>query len=726
MRTRILKALLGLCALALVAYAAVAVRIILRQGESSVESDLALGAEAIEVSKRALEATVRTSLERLAIDQAALLDEELAAVEDQGSVLAAALVEIVENPAALAFARSYGPGQTPPDPSRTSVLYRSPSATGAPRLPPRADLLFAPVIDGNSSVFQIKFATPDGWARMYPYQSDIPKGYETRDRPWYTMIDESRASSWTDTYVGKLSGILEMTYGLPVKSRRGDFVGVLALITSLQRFTEVVLDSELGGLAKAVLVNRKLEILAHSKALPLGSTKGEHRPFQLDDPQTHAALARAVGEARAGGVLATRLGGKDVLVAQAPSRHGQSVLLVADAAAMMAPVTQVEESLRQRVLKYEKREADALLETLSRFAAASAVLLLVVWWLARRLARGITEPVLALDRAARLMGEGSLEEQVELHTGDELERLGNTLNAMAQNLKQHIAELRSTTQQRERIESELRVAREIQASLMPGNLSPFPSRTEFELYATMIPAREVGGDFYDCFYIDEEHLCFLVGDVADKGIPAALYMTVAKSLLQAEVRGTTEPDEILTRVNRILAAENDKCMFVTVICAVLEIRTGALRIASAGHGAPVHVAQGNPPRLIELPRGLVIGPLAEANYRSDSARLDPGDVLLLYSDGVTEAMDPGGALYGEERMVACLAKQHAEESAVEIVHRIQADVAKFARGAEQSDDITIMALRYYGAAGKPARDAEAEALRRRKTLRPGLRLDDVT
>jgi sigma-B regulation protein RsbU (phosphoserine phosphatase) len=303
---------------------------------------------------------------------------------------------------------------------------------------------------------------------------------------------------------------------------------------------------------------------------------------------------------------------------------------------------------------------------------------------------------MVLDDGARIIGNGNLDHRIEVHSGDEIEEQADTFNKMAANLQEYIRNLTETTAAKERIQSELKVATDIQASLLPRLFPAFPDRPEFEVFATMDPAKEVGGDFYDFFFIDENRLCFLIADVADKGVPAALYMMVAKTLLKSEAQRIGAPDEILRNVNNILAADNENCMFVTVFCAILDTRTGEVSFANAGHNPPL-VNKPDGFAYMTPKVGFVLGPIPDSAYERESIVLLPGDTLFLYTDGVTEAQNSDSELYGEHRLLDAV-KLSGAESLTEMIHFIRAEVTRHADGAPQSDDVTMLAIKFKGVA----------------------------
>ena len=262
---------------------------------------------------------------------------------------------------------------------------------------------------------------------------------------------------------------------------------------------------------------------------------------------------------------------------------------------------------------------------------------------------------------------------------------------MERQLRVYIVTLTETTAAKERIQSELKVATNIQASLLPRIFPPFPDHPEFEIYASMVPAKEVGGDFYDFFFIDEKNLCFLIADVSDKGVPAALYMMVAKTLLKTEGQRLREPDKMLNSVNKILAVDNDSCMFTTVFCAILDITTGDVRFANAGHNPPLIIDSQGVRYLTPKP-GLMLGAMTETVFTTEQLTLEQEGTLFLYTDGVTEAKNPEDALYGQVRLLEAL-QATPEGDLTNLIHYIGSEVTHHAHGAPQSDDITMLAIK---------------------------------
>lgn len=259
----------------------------------------------------------------------------------------------------------------------------------------------------------------------------------------------------------------------------------------------------------------------------------------------------------------------------------------------------------------------------------------------------------------------------------------------------NVLEARETRRDKEAIEGELRVARDIQMGIVPRIFPAFPDRPEVELFAVLDSAKEVGGDFYDYYALDADRIFLVIGDVSGKGVPASLVMAVTMTLFKAYARPDRSPAEVAAKVNNKLAEGNDNGLFVTAFCAVLDLRTGVLRYANAGHNPPVVLRASGESDYLPRRGGLVLGAMPEYPYRTGSLALAPGDTLVLYTDGVTEAMDAHDTLFGEANLLAACLPERRRAPRV-VVESVFAAVRAFAGAAPQSDDITILAVRYQG------------------------------
>jgi serine phosphatase RsbU (regulator of sigma subunit) len=347
------------------------------------------------------------------------------------------------------------------------------------------------------------------------------------------------------------------------------------------------------------------------------------------------------------------------------------------------------------VVKIGTAEAFAPIRYLTLLAlglAATTVGLVVL--AARSVGRSISGPVVTLTAATAHMADGDLTRRVDVTARNEIGQLARAFNRMTERLARSIEELRESTAAKERIESELRVAHDIQMGILPKIFPPFPNRPEFDLHAMLEPAKAVGGDFYDFLLFDDEELYVVIGDVSGKGVPASLFMAVTLTLFRSSVRRGLGPGALLTKLNRDLCVDNVSSLFVTVFCARLDVRNGALVFSNGGHNPPYHVAAGGVSPL-PLRGGPVLGVIDRTIYAEDSVTLAPGDTLVLFTDGITEATNSADELYGDDRLRASL-DGHRAARAAGIVSETAADVRRFAGGAPQSDDQTMLVVRYHG------------------------------
>ena len=301
--------------------------------------------------------------------------------------------------------------------------------------------------------------------------------------------------------------------------------------------------------------------------------------------------------------------------------------------------------------------------------------------------------VVTLDRAvADPNSLHRLQAIVQQKTRDQLLEEIQTKNA---ELEESLENLKRTRSAKDRMESELNIGRDIQMSMLPLTFPAFPEQQEFDIHAALYPAQEVGGDFYDMFMIDLDHFCFCVGDVSGKGVPAALFMAVTKTLIKSRAANDLSPASILSHVNSETAVGNDSAMFVTIFLAILNLHTGELSYSNAGHNPPyIQRGDGSLDRL-DKRHGPVIGAMEGIAYGEDETTLNKGEMIYLYTDGITEAMDIDRNLYGEDRLRDLLADADYSDAKAAVTDSVD-DVWKHQGDASQADDITVMAVRYHG------------------------------
>lgn len=314
-------------------------------------------------------------------------------------------------------------------------------------------------------------------------------------------------------------------------------------------------------------------------------------------------------------------------------------------------------------------------------------MLIVVFFISKQLAT----PIMSLKEGAQAISAGHLDLALDIHTGDEIEELASAFNTMTSDLKEHIKNLQQTTAEKERIESELSVANKIQSSMLPRIFPPYPEMKDLDLYATMEPAREVGGDFYDFFLIDSDRLCFSIGDVSGKGIPAALFMVITRTILKNLALQDMDLPEILNQTNNMLCAENIENMFVTLFMGIINTKTQEMEYTSAGHNPPLIGRRGGEYEYLEVPRCLVLGGMEDYMYQSKKILFNQKDTLFLYTDGVTEAMNHRGELFSDQKLIDSINALEISDVTA-LIEGIQKEIDHFVGDTPASDDITMLAL----------------------------------
>ena len=324
---------------------------------------------------------------------------------------------------------------------------------------------------------------------------------------------------------------------------------------------------------------------------------------------------------------------------------------------------------------------------------------LVVLFQSLYLDRVLIRPVkIITDEATRFAEENHPSDQKltkQIHNTDEIGLLAASIDRMEEQVDLYIHNLTKINSERERITAELTLAKRLQEAMLIRDFPPFPERNEFELFAMMDPAREVGGDFYDFFLIDDDHLCLVIADVSGKGVPAALFMMISKTILQSCAMLGRSAGEILTKTNEGISSNNKLNMFVTAWVGILELSSGKLSAASAGHEYPALKRSDGVFALYKDRHGLPIGAMEGVRYKEYELQLEPGDRLFLYTDGVPEATDPEGRMFGTMGMLEAL-NRNPDAAPEEQLNGVKQAIESFVNGAEQFDDITMLGFAYYG------------------------------
>ncbi len=483
---------------------------------------------------------------------------------------------------------------------------------------------------------------------------------------WYRLPRDAGHAMWTEPYFDDGGGNTVMiTFSVPFR-RHDLFWGIATIDIAMTKLIAETESIHVGETGYAFIVSKEGRFVAFP----------DHAKIMKAAVQD---LNPVLGERMMAGEKGFRrttepLLGRPAWIAYVPIQGGELSLAI---------VYPESEALR------EARELRNELLAIGLVGLAGLFAALVI------VARSLSKPITQLAAAAQKVAQGDLEQRLSVESPtEEMANLTNAFNKMTRDLQMRMQELRYTTTVKERYEGELGAARNIQMSLVPKRFPAFPERPEFDVHAILRPAREIGGDLYDFYFLDGDRLCFLIGDVSGKGIPAALFMAVTKTLLKASTSHDLPMAEMMAQVNDELCDQTDSGMFVSLLLAVLSVKTGALTFCNAGHpSAFLLSAAGVVP--LDGPRNVALGAMPGLAYHAATAQLAPGDALFLYTDGVTEALDRDDRFYGPARLQIVL-KEIAALPVEKITRGTVTDVRTFCGEREQSDDISVMALRWLG------------------------------
>lgn len=543
--------------------------------------------------------------------------------------------------------------------------------------------------------------------------------YNAFRRPWYVGALVHQQTFFSSLNADYFSGFYDVMAGVPVYVN-GELVAVCGSSIPISSLAETISEASIGEYSDACIINENGNMIYSTLKEGELAIGGNELASLTKSPNPE--LVALVNEALKGGTgfsLIT-LDGAPTYVAYAPVKTvgWTELLMIAkddlnrDIYALMDHNDMLMEASLYRLNIGER-------QTISTALIALAVIILLAFFLATVFVNRLVRPINRMTEVVSKMQGEDMTFKVEqvMRTGDEVEVLARAFENMSEKMKSYVQEIIHITAEKQRLDTELSVAAEIQANLLPKHFPPFPDIKEFDLYATMKPAKEVGGDFFDFFLIDDDHLAFLIADVSGKGVPAALFMVKAMTLLKSAALADPEegPAAILEVVNRQLCEGNDDNMFVTTWMGILTIADGSLVSSSAGHEYPVFYRKKHDHFKLEKDlHGLGLGAYEGTTYKDARWTMDPGDMLFLYTDGVPEANNKDEKMYGADRMLEGLTESWSEtakawdedQNHLELFLRLmRKHVDDFAGDQPQFDDITMLCLEYKGNSGQtPVQD----------------------
>lgn len=696
-RTKILLAFLALSLGALIVTAFIAFVEMEDTGKFAVTSSTNLGNRASEDSTQALEHDAQASLLRLAKDQAYISNIIIEQVADDLNIMAYYAGQIHTHPAMVRDLHLPTQDERPENPLSTSVVFYSPGAekTISPEEVQAAGMMtqiFIPIYATDPQTSAVFVGTESGVAVIYPWTTGLNASFDPRQRSWFTEAKKNGVITWSDPYVDLLGHGLMLTCSRPVYDNSTGRLWVVGADVTIETINQKIIGTQVGDRGYAMLIDEHGNVITRP-----GLTSGDQRwdaSFVTENllQSTNPELVDAAREMVAGktGIARVSFDDGDRFIAYAP------VTSVNWSVGVVMPVDEVTAPARITSARIENDTANVaghiarqqnMVQAL--FVVLSIILIAIVCILAYFFARYLTRPLAALGKGAEAIGKGDLDYRVQVDTRDEFGTLADTFNKMASDLREYISTLKRTTAEKERMLKELEIAKGIQQSFLPESAPTLPG---FDLAGYNLPALEVGGDFYDFIPLDTDHYGLVIADVSGKGVPAALFMALSRTLIRASATSVDDPVRSIREANRHIFADSKTSMFVTLFYAVLDCKEKSLMFVNAGHNPPLYLGAGAGSVRLLNAEGIALGVLDEIKLKSVSIPLQSGDVVVLYTDGVTEATNEKDEEYGIERLEQCVEGAKALSSQA-IIDAIVHEVVAFAGTHPQHDDITVMVLK---------------------------------
>ncbi|MDR0949479.1 MAG: SpoIIE family protein phosphatase, partial [Lachnospiraceae bacterium] len=505
--------------------------------------------------------------------------------------------------------------------------------------------VFDPIIKENSEIITtIYIGTEEGFLLSYDDRADLgdtdseEEYYNFSESDWYLLAKQVGQPVFTDTYLDSYGRGLTISCAAPFY-QDDTFLGVVCMDILVTDLNNSIIDVNIGDNSYAFLVNANGDVIASPEQDP----NSDQYVSIVND--TSASAYSVSEEIMSGNVGVTPNDDGNYYAYTPISSASWTLAIYVPAEDIIGPALEIRDVIRTDTQKTSESMRSAIMISIIIFCAAFIVIMITVMILSDRFSRRLTEPLLSLRKDVGIISSGNLSHRAAVVSEDEIGDLAAAFNDMSFSLQTYITNLTAITAEKERIGAELNVATQIQASMLPCIFPAFPDRPEFDIYASMLPAKEVGGDFYDFFLIDNEKLAVVMADVSGKGVPAALFMVIAKTLIKNNAQYGKTPKEVFEIVNDMLCENNEAGMFVTAFMGFLEIPTGTFTYVNAGHNPPLIKRSGNHFEWLPTKPCFVLAGMEEMSYRQDEITLHPGDTLYMYTDGVTEAVNRSEELF---------------------------------------------------------------------------------
>ena len=667
-----------------------------------------LKTDAKQTIEKGLYAMDSDSLGVIADMQTQVTDSRLSIVSDAVKQSAEFAERLYASPSAYANS-SYAPVHLSKAPETLSARYmfsagiqETDELNRELKLISNMEEIFAPVMRYNSRFFDnLYVGTASGIFYQYTANNVYRENYVVTQRHWYLSSTASPDEiMWKETEIDSY-GRPCITASMAVKDPDGNVVAVVAADVNFDQMMSNVIGSGLGETGTTFILGETKDLVAYRDLMAdADKNNGLHNAFadHFSEPENAMKKIDACARNRSGAFTAELDGREIYMTARVIPCTGWLLCTAINAEEITEPIGNLKAQSDRTFADAQTKMTEKFKNLIIGAVCSVAVLALLVAVVAYFISRTISRPIIRLTDTVKNTGEGDFDKKSDIDTRDEFGDLARGFNKMQDDLKLYTENLKTVTAEKERIGAELHVATQIQADMLPRIFPPFPQKKEIDLFASMTPAKEVGGDFYDFFLIDESHLALVIADVSGKGVPAALFMVISKTLIKNRAMQGGTPAQILQDVNVQLCEGNEADMFVTCWLGIFDLSTGVLTAANAGHEFPAICGPDRKFAFLKDKHGFVLAGMEGARYRDYEIQMERGGSIFVYTDGVPEATNANSEMFGAERMLASLNSR--TDSRPEVFIRSVGDAVKaFTGEAPQFDDVTMIGMTWRGKDG---------------------------
>ncbi len=552
---------------------------------------------------------------------------------------------------------------------------------------------FEHIVESAQTVTSIYLGTEEGLMISYDtFSGDSYTGgenyYAFLDTQWYKDCKSADKTMFTSAYEDSYGRGLTVSCVTPIHDDKGRFKGCVAMDILMKDMNSSMVNDGIEEPSWAVLIDRSGAIIA-------GNEDDRNADVEsINDVQIAGIEVNTIADKLCSGIDGiASIGEGDGAVYVAYSNIesiGWVMCIMTPIADVIEPAVAIGEQMNENTTYVEKLIVESIREVIQRCLVLFAALVLIITLVVGGFSRKISNPLVQLEDEVMTISQGNLDLRTDINSNDEIGSLARAFNYMAETLQKYIKDLTQAVAREERIAAELSFASKIQAEMLPTD---FPSTEEYSLCASMKPAKETGGDFYDFFRIDDKRFALVIADVSGKGVPAALFMVQAMTVLKSELLKTRDIGEALSNANNLLCERNASELFVTVWACVLDLTTGEAVASNAGHEFPAIRRAGGAFELFKDKHSMPLASMEGIKYKSYELTINPGDTVFVYTDGVAEATNAELQMFGTDNMLEALNKDSDAEPA-DLINAVTEGIHGFVKDAEQFDDITMLSFKY--------------------------------